>query len=68
MQTHVYVRQDTLAAAAAAIGVSQNTLARYLKAGAPCDKLGRNRVRGSTEEIRAWLIEREAARAAGGAR
>jgi len=55
-------RQQTLAEACAVLGFSLPTLQRWLKLGAPCDRLGRNRVRVSAAEIQAWLVAREAAR------
>lgn len=60
----VILRQQTLAEACAALGASLPTLQRWLRLGAPCDRLGRNRVRVSAPEIQAWLVEREATRAA----
>jgi predicted site-specific integrase-resolvase len=58
------MRQQTLAEACAALHVSLPTLQRWLKLGAPCDRLGRNRVRVSAPEIQAWLVAREAQRSA----
>jgi excisionase family DNA binding protein len=65
MDQREYVRQQTLVEAAAQLRCSIPTIQRWVRAGAPCDRLGRNRVRVSAEEIQRWLVQREAARVGG---
>jgi excisionase family DNA binding protein len=64
MDPSVFLRQQTLAEACAQLRVSLPTLQRWLRLGAPCDRLGRNRVRVSGAEIQKWLVAREAKRSA----
>ena len=59
------VRNQTIAEAAVALGLSARRIERALAAGAPKDKLGARIVRVNADEVRAWMAEREAARAAG---
>lgn len=61
-----FVRRQKPAEAAVELRVSTPTLWRWLSEGAPADRLSTRTTRVNADEIRAWLTQREAARAAGG--
>jgi hypothetical protein len=58
-----YKRNRLVSEAAAEMRMSAETILRALRGGAPHDRLGKRTVRVSIEELRAWMAEREAARA-----
>ena len=63
-----YIRNLTVAEAAANMRVSDETLRRAIRAGAPCDRIGvggKAPIRVDADELRAWFAEQR--RAAGGA-
>ncbi len=68
MSERIYQRRQRAGEVAVELGVAEETVRRMVRQGAPCDRLGRNIVRLNVDELRAWMAQREAARAAGGAR